>query len=255
MQSAKPDCVPARLIGKEEKEVSPPVDPEVPFRTGLGKLHHAVRQTRVDIAFAVSAVSRAQQNPTKRDWTALKKIYRYLGGTWTRGLLFYGGCDLTVEAWRDADHAARKSRTGYVITVGGTPVDWHSKKQEIVALSTADAEYISMAKVAQAIHFVRDVLEFMTKDVIEKPIIVKADSQAALCIVENPSTVHGRSKHIRVRYHFVRDLVAEKVIKFEWTSSETNAADVFTKSLGRIAFERCVDRIMVSGGDDDNDNQ
>ena len=198
MQSAKPDCVPARLIGKEEKEVSPPVGPEVPFRTGLGKLHHAVRQTRPDIAFAVSAVSRAQQNPTKRDWTALKKIYRYLGGTLTRGLLFHGGCDLTVEAWCDADHAAdrsdSKSRTGYVITVGGTPVDWHSKKQEIVALSTAEAEYISMAKVAQAILFVRDVLEFMTRDVIEKPIIVKADNQAAVCIVEKPSTVHGRSK-------------------------------------------------------------
>ena len=117
-------------------------------------------------------------------------------------------------------------------------MDWHSKKQEIVALSTAEAKYISMAKVAQAILFVTDVLEFMTSKVIEKPIMVKADNQAALCIVEKPSTVHGRSKHIRVRYHYVPDLVAEKVIKFEWTSSETNAADVFTKPLGRIAFER-----------------
>ena len=121
-----------------------------------------------------------------------------------------------------------------------------------VALSITEAEYISMANVAQAILFVRDVLEFKTRSVIEKPTIVKADNQAALCIVEKPSTVHGRSKHIRVRYHFVRDLVAEKFIKFEWTSSETNAADVFTKPLGRIAFERCVGRIMVSGGDDDN---
>ena len=115
MKSAKPDCVPARLIGKEEKAVSPPVGSEVPFRTGLGNLHHAVRQTR-HIAFAVSAVSRAQQNPTKRDWTALKKIYRYLRGTLTRGSLFHGGCDLTVEAWCDTDHAAdrsnSKSRTG-----------------------------------------------------------------------------------------------------------------------------------------------
>ena len=99
-----------------------------------------------------------------------------------------------------------------------------------------------MVKVAQVILFVRDVLEFMTRDVIEKPIMVKADKQAAFCIVEKPSTVHGRSKHIRVRYHFVRDLVAAKVIKFEWTSSKTNAADVFTKPRGRIAFERCVER-------------
>ena len=77
---------------------------------------------------------------------------------------------------------------------------------------------------------------------------MRADNQAALTIVEKPSTVHGRSKHIRVRYHSIRDLVNRGTVKYTWTSSETNLADVLTKPLGRIAFERCIGQLMVIGG-------
>ena len=93
---------------------------------GLGKLHHAVRQTRPDIAYAVSAVSSGKQHPTKRHWVALKKVYRYLTGTPDRGLLFHSGCEPVIGAWCDADFGSdavdSKSRTGYIITIGGTPV-------------------------------------------------------------------------------------------------------------------------------------
>ena len=106
------------------------------------------RQTRPDIAYAVSAVSSGQQHPTKRHWVALKKVYRYLAGTPDRGLLFHGGCEPVIGAWCDADFGSdavdSKSRTGYIITIGGTPVDWFSKKQDIVALSTAEAEYVAI---------------------------------------------------------------------------------------------------------------
>ena len=235
MENAKPDAIPARLHGKEEKEVSPSLEEGVPFRMGLGKLHHAVRQTRPDIAYAVSAVSSGQQHPTKRHWVALKKVYRYLAGTPDRGLLFHGGCEPVIGAWCDADFGSdavdSKSRTGYIITIGGTPVDWYSKKQDIVALSTAEAEYVAMSKVGQAVIFVRDLVEFMTGVPVAGPTEVRADNQAALAIVEKPSTVHGRSKHIRVRYHFIRDLVNRGTVKYTWTSSETNLADVLTKPL------------------------
>ena len=252
MENAKPDAIPARLHGKEEKEVSPSLEEGVPFRMGLGKLHHAVRQTRPDIAYAVSAVSSGQQHPTKRHWVALKKVYRYLAGTPDRGLLFHSGCEPVIGAWCDADFGSdavdSKSRTGYIITIGGTPVDWYSKKQDIVALSTAEAEYVAMSKVGQAVIFVRDLVEFMTGVPVAGPTEVRADNQAALAIVEKPSTVHGRSKHIRVRYHFIRDLVNRGTVKYTCTSSETNLADVLTKPLGRIAFERCIGQLMVIGG-------
>ena len=124
---------------------------------------------------------------------------------------------------------------------------WYSNKHDIVALSTAEAEYVAMSKVGQAVIFVRDLVEFMTGVPVAGPTEVRADNQAALAIVE-PSTVHGRSKHIRVRYHFIRDLVNRGAVKDTWTSSETNLADVLTKPVGRIAFERCIGQLMVIGG-------
>ena len=105
-----------------------------------------------------------------------------------------------------------------------------------------------MSKVGQAVIFVRDLVEFMTGVPVAGPTEVREDNQAALAIVEKPSTVHGRSKHIRVRYHFIRDLVNRGTVKYTWTSSETNLADVLTKPLGRIAFERCIGQLMVIGG-------
>ena len=107
-----------------------------------------------------------------------------------------------------------------------------------------------MSKVGQAVIFVRDLVEFMTGVPVAGPTEVRADNRAALAIVEKPSTVHGRSKHIRVRYHFIRDLVNRGTVKYTWTSSETNLADVLTKPLGRIrnAFERCIGQLMVIGG-------
>ena len=91
-----------------------------------------------------------------------------------------------------------------------------------------------MSKVGQAFIFVRDLVEFMTGVPVAGPTEVRADNQAALAIVEKPSTVRGGSKHIRVCYHFIRDLVNRGTVKYTWTSSETNLADVLTKPLGRI---------------------
>ena len=98
------------------------------IQNGSWPIQHAVRQTRPHIANAVSAVSSCQQHPTKRHWIALKKVYRYLAGTPDRGLLFHGGCEPVSGAWCDADCGTdavdSKSRTGYIITIGGTAVDW-----------------------------------------------------------------------------------------------------------------------------------
>lgn len=250
MQNAKPDAIPARVNGKEEKDESPYLDEDVPFRAGIGKLHHMIKETRPDIMYAVSVIASKQNNPTRRDWIALKKIYKYLIATSNRGLLFRGGCNLSIKAWCDADFAGdredRKSRSGYIVTVGGTPVDWYSKKQDVVALSTAEAEYIAMSKVGQAVLFVSYLVEFMTRTKIENPIKIYADNQAAIAIVEKPSTVHGRSKHIPIKYHFIRQLVDNESICFEWTSSEKNLADALTKPLGRIAFARCWKNLLFN---------
>ena len=101
-----------------------------------------------------------------------------------------------------------------------------------------------MSQASQAVVFVKSVVEFMTGKEITEAIKIWADNQAAIAMVMKASTMHGRSKHIRVKYHFIRQLVEEGIILFQWKPSEENCADMLTKPLGRIALQRCLKNLM-----------
>jgi hypothetical protein len=145
-----------------------------------------------------------------------------------------------------AQDVDRRSRSGYIILAAGAPIDWRCVKQRIVSLSTAEAEYCALADACRALLALLNFLEEVGAQV-EMPVTVYCDSRSGKAIAESPG-LKRRSKHIAIRHHFVRDLVADGRIKLQHVPSEANVADLLTKPLGRSLFSRHTDALMVKSG-------
>ena len=132
--------------------------------------------------------------------------------------------------------------TGFIIYLRGVPVSWKSRGQKSVTLSSTEAEFVALSEAAKEIKFIVQVLESM-KQKIEFPIIVRVDNVGAIGLSKNLSTSQ-RTKHIDVRYHFVREFVEEGFIKITFVKSEENHADIFTKNVNREIFEKHVENFV-----------
>src|SRR6185295_4325449 len=155
---------------------------KVPYSSVVGSLLYLSTGTRPDIAYAVGEVSRFMKNPGRGHWTAVKHLLRYLKGTVDWGIQFGGpGADLTVQGYSDADWGGaqdRRSTTGYVFMLAGGPVSWRSKRQKSVALSTMEAEYMSLCDAAQeAIWMARLVVDLIGQAAVPKAIVIHEDNQ------------------------------------------------------------------------------
>ncbi|PNX58518.1 hypothetical protein L195_g050950 [Trifolium pratense] len=194
--------------------------------------------TRPDLAFSVCLVARFMERPTEIHVAAVKRILRYVKGTVSYGLWFEKGKDDELVGWSDSDYAGdlddRKSTSGYVFMVGSKAVSWCSKKQPIVTLSTTEAEFIAAANCAcQAIWLSRilDHISSRKKDCIT----LYCDNSSTIKLSKNP-VMHGRSKHIDVRFHFLRDLTKDGKIQLLHCSSFEQTADIMTKALSLESF-------------------
>ena len=204
------------------------------YQSGVGKLIYLSTRTRPDIAYAVSSVAKFTSRPTQQHWTAVKHILRYLTGTINYGLLFTETKSKECTGYSDADWGGdvddRKSTSGYLFKMCGASVSWKSKKQSCVALSTAEAEYMSLTSAAQeAIWLNRLLAELHRKDT-SRPAIVYEDNQSAISMTRNPQ-FHGRSKHIAIKYHFIRDETKKGTIDVRYCRSSDMIADILTKGL------------------------
>ncbi|XP_068659151.1 secreted RxLR effector protein 161-like, partial [Aristolochia californica] len=171
----------------------------------VGKLIY-LTVTRPDISYAVSVVSQFMHKPQITHWQSLERILRYLKGAPGRGLLYKKHGHFNIEGFSDADWAGspddRKSTSGYCTLVGGNLVTWKSKKQNVVARSSAEAEYRAMAHTVSEILWIRTLLTelgFYKKGSMN----LHCDNQAAIHITSNP-VFHERTKHIEVDCHFIR---------------------------------------------------
>ena len=236
-----------RNMTNEEKELMK----KIPFKSLIGSLQYIALSTRPDIAYAVNQLSRFLSDPGQEHWMGGKRVLRYLKGTAKMGLLYknHDGSQKTkIEVYCDADWAGdvddRKSTTGIVIKLNGCPVVWLSKKQQIVALSTAEAEYIAIATATQEVIWINNYLsEIKMKD--ELIPIIYSDNQAAIQIASN-DTLHSRSKHIDIRYHFIRQMIQEEQIKLEWISTKEQQADINTKNLTMSTYVTLRDKLMCN---------
>ena len=169
----------------------------------------------------------------------LRKILRYLKGSIGRGILMRNNGSTQIQGYTDADWAGnaldRKSTTGYCTFVGGNLVTWKSKKQIVIARSSAEAEYCAMASTACELIWLKSLL-FDLGFPSNAPMSLMYDNQAAMHIASNP-VFNERTKHIEVDCHYVRAQVQSKVIQTLFTRSHDQLADLFTKALPATHFQ------------------
>ncbi len=178
------------------------------YQSLVGSLLYAAIATRPDISKAVGDVSKFNSNPSQTHLAAAKRILRYLKGTTNLAIKYQRSETNTLLGYSDADWAGyqddRHSTTGNLFIMSGGPISWLSKKQAIVALSTAEAEYVALSTATQEAVWLQRLLVTTLKAIPNEPIILMEDNQGAIAIAKNP-IAHARTKHINIRYHFIRD--------------------------------------------------
>ena len=245
MQNAKVVSTPLGVHFRLSKEQSPKIEEEraymakAPYASAIGSLMYVMVYTRPDIAQVVGAVSKYMNNPGKLHWEAVKWILRYLRGTTGKALCFKGG-DTILTSYVDVDLAGnvdiRRSTTGYVYTLGGTAVSWGSQLQKIVALSTTEVEYVVVTDVSKEMVWLQSFLEELDKK--QEDNVLYCDCQSAIHLAKNPS-FHSRTKHIQLRYHFIRSLLEDGILKLEKISGAQNPADMLTKTVTIDKLKLC----------------
>ena len=209
------------------------------YQSIVGSLLYAAVATRPDISQAVGVVSKFSSRPTEAHLTAAKRILRYLKGTASLALKYHKSSNGTLIGYADADWAGdsedRHSTTGNLFLMAEGPISWLSKKQATVALSTSEAEYVSVSAATQEAVWLRRLLADI-QTVPEEPTRIMEDNQGAIGIAKNPIQ-HARTKHIDIRYHYVREALQKGIISLSYCPTDKMIADLLTKGLPRGRFE------------------
>ena len=231
---------------------------DVPYRQAVGSLLWLALGTRPDISYAVGQVAKFNANPGPVHWNAVLRIFRYLKFTGPMGIvykysmsnvdnqlvMFRSANDLgglgnpILSGYSDANFArdvdTRRSTSGFIFMLAGAAISWQSRAQATVALSSTEAEYIALAGAAQeAIWLLQVLREF--KFMITAPVLIYEDNQSTIKLVDNP-VFHKRSKHVDIKYHFIRELVENRTLQIQYVSTKDNIADIFTKPLSFSSF-------------------
>lgn len=249
---SKPKDTPLEVNLKLTKEET--ADTAYPFRALLGSLLWVSRATRPDIAFAVNYISGFANAYGDIHYKALIRTLTYLYHTRDRELVFAkapSDTHIGIKAFSDSDWAAdivdRKSYTGSAVYVGNSLVSWTSKKQPIVSLSSCEAEYIAAAETVKSILSVRSIVKELTT--LNEPIELYLDNTGAAAIAQKDLN-NQRTKHIDVRYHFIREWVQSGTIKILKVHTTKNVADIFTKSLPRNTHEFHTNTFLTTASTD-----
>ena len=192
-------------------------------------------------------VSQFMHAPGPEHFEVVYRILRYLKGTPGRGLLFKSGGHLQIETYTDADWARsivdRRSTSGYCSSVGGNLVTWQSKKQNVVARSSAEAEFRVVAHGICEIMWIRRLLEEL-KMTGSSPMKLYCDNKAAISVAHNP-VLHDRTKHVEVDKHFIKEKIDNGLVCMTYIPTEEQVVDVFTKGLHKRQFDFLVGKLAL----------
>ncbi|UYV79065.1 hypothetical protein LAZ67_17000981, partial [Cordylochernes scorpioides] len=206
----------------------------VPYAEAIGCLMFLAVCSRPDIAFAVNKLSRFMAAPVLTHWNALKRIFKYLKGTLDSGILYKRKDVIKLIGYSDADFAddidTRRSTSGYIFLLAGGPVTWTSQRQSVVALSTTEAEYIAASMASREAVWLKLLIKELTPN--DNPVPLMIDNQSAIRLILNPE-FHKRTKHVYVKFHFIREQHKMKIIKIFNCPTEEQLADLLTKALWR----------------------
>jgi hypothetical protein len=208
------------------------------FRKIIGRLTYLAGGTRPDIQFSVNRLSQHLADPRDVHLRASKHLLRYIKGTITYGITYSakGSANTantrTVVGYSDSSYGnatKHRSTSAYVFMLANGPVSWCSRKQPITAMSTTEAEYIAAAEAAKQAIWIRHFLAAISKHP-KQPTQLGIDNQGTLSLAANPVN-HLRSKHIRIRYHAIRDFIEHGDIKPIYIPTSEMVADGLTKAV------------------------
>ena len=237
----------------ESRPVSTPIQPHLQlakldapvtqvkdYQARIGSLMYLMLGTRPDLAFSVGALSQFSTAPGPDHVTAVTRVFKYLNKTKDIRLVYGSNSrEKGLVGYSDADWAGdandRRSVSGYTFILNSGAVSWSSKKQTSIALSSTEAEYISSSEATkEAIWIRRFLLDIGHPQTLATTILI--DNQAAIAIARNP-TFHARTKHIEIRYHFIREKLESGEIDVEYVPTDDQIADILTKGLARQKHE------------------
>ncbi|KAM5580161.1 hypothetical protein ABKV19_009748 [Rosa sericea] len=244
MHEVQPISSPATSGQKLSKHAGTCLSDPSEYRSVVGALQY-LTLTRPDISYSVNQACKFMQAPTTTHWTAVKRILRYLKATITHGLLYKPG-SLHLQAYSDADYAGdpdnRHSSGGYCVYLGPNLISWSSKTHKTVSRSSAEAEYRQLAYTAAEISWLRSI--FCDLGLFLHCPRIWCDNISAIAIASNP-VFHGRTKHVEVDYHYVRDKVVNRELQVSFVSTTDQLADIFTKGLPAPRFHFLVSKLPV----------
>ncbi|KAI3813246.1 hypothetical protein L1987_17965 [Smallanthus sonchifolius] len=245
-----PDCSAARTPIQVHHQLTPDKDgqdtDQHQYREMIGSLMY-LTASRPDIMFAVCLCARFQAAPKISHLQAVKRIFRYLKGAPRHGLWYSKNDKFNLYAYTDSDYGGcildKKSTSGGCQFLGGRLISWECKKQTCVSTSTAEAEYITASSCCAQVIWIQNQMLDYGMTFMATPIHI--DNMSAISITNNP-VQHSKTKHIDIRYHFIRDQAEKKIIILTNVHTNEQYADLFTKPFDEARFRYLVESIVTS---------
>ncbi|CAI7930172.1 unnamed protein product [Closterium sp. NIES-54] len=238
---------PYRYTAGNNKEGSAPLKPAGirNYQRKLGCRLFTAVTCRPDLSYSASQLATYLKKPEEEHMAELDRALHYLVSTSTVGLTYHKNGTTTPKliGYVDADHASdsdnTRSCTGYIYRLEPIgPISWQSRKQELIALSSAEAEYIALCSATKEGLYLHELLE--EAKLAQLPSFsLFCDNQSAIRIA-NKNGFANRTKHIALRYFFVKDKIEKGRLELSYCPTSEMAADYLTKKLGKQKFEYCL---------------
>ena len=239
-----------KLVKRSSEDPLTPVEEalmaSVPYKTAVCSLFYIARATRPELAHSVGQVARFMENPAPEHWDAVQRIYRYLKRTIDTPLVMRASTNTDISGFSDSDWAGdpetSKSHTGWVVLSGGSPVAWYSKQQSSISQSSCEAEYVAACSLGNELSWWRTLLESV--GVINIPALdIWCDNKSAGVLAQHSGNFE-RTKHIRLRYHVLRERQKLGEVVVRWCPASSQLADILTKNVGVQVFKHMASRIL-----------
>ena len=216
------------------------------YRQVIGKLMYLMKCSRPDICYAVCVLSRFMSAPKEKHWRYVKQLLRYIKTTRDYELVYPVSESINLTGYTDSDHAGdlgdRKSTGGFAFILSGCTISWRSMKQKTIAISSTEAENVAMSEATTEAIWLKAILSELSIDI--GTITMCNDNQSSMHIIRNPSS-HNRSKHIDVRFHFIRDHYQNGTISLKYIESEKLCADFLTKGVHQVKHAQCMKQLNI----------
>ena len=241
MINSKPAHIPLPEEYKPSTSTAPVnLELQMQFQTVIGSLLYLMLGTCPDIAYAVTLMAWMSANPTQEHLDKALYICHYLISTCDYSLIFDGSSGNGLITCTESDWAGSpedsKSTTKFYIKLANAVFLWNSHQQKTVALSSTEAEYMALSDCSYQVVWIRNMFGEIGFNLL--PIPICGDNQGSIFMENNPVTEHC-TKHIPIRFHYIRDTVQEHQVEIFYIEGIDNPADMFTKNLGYVKFKRC----------------